>query len=1021
VALGTSELLLVIRASDQASRVLRNLAGTMGSMDKDALSAARSNLARGGALVALGGGIAAIGAKALGFFADATDAAGQYDTAARRAFTQVDNGTTSLEDLKKMGLDVATTIPVALEDTQKALYDIFSTVDVNTPQAQKLLTQFSRAAVAGQTDLQTATEGTLRIMNAFKISSNDVNKVNDIMFQLVRKGVGTYADFNSALGKATPSAVRAGQSLETVAGMMAFLTRNGLSASMASTSAGRAFDLISNSKVDTKLHGIGVEVKDAHGNFRSMSDITTDLSAKLADMTAPERSAALANLFKGAGNNVQARRFFDLVVNNNQAFVDLTNTMKNSSGVMDSAYNIMFKSPQAQVQLLTNKYDAMKVEIGNSLLPVKQKLLEILTNLMDAWLKLSPVVQQWIVYIAAAGAAVLVIVGIIIMLAGAFIILDTAVGILEIELLPLILIVLAVVAAIALIIAIIVLVIKYHKEIGAFFVSVWQHVRDFFVGLWQGVSDWFQNLWKSITSWVSGAVTSIGHFFTNLGNGIVKFFSNLPGNVLRFLEELPGRVVYGLGYLAGVIARAAYDAWNWLSKAAEDAAIAVMTWLILLPGRIKRWFISTALSIDAWATSTWNGLVDATGRMFVDVMNWFILLPGRLQRFFIKLATDLTIWATEALYGARDGAVKGATSLLEWFRDLPANLLKWGSQAMVWLVETGVNIILGLRNGIVNGWNAFWGWILGLIQSFIKGFTDGFGTHSPSTVFADIGMDLIRGLWKGIASIEGWLHDRIWDAIHAIVGIFTGAANWLFGHGRDFLIGLWNGILNVEGWLHDRIWDAIHRFVNIFTGAVDWLKGPGRNFLVGMWNGILNAEGWLHDRIWDVIHSITGIFSGAADWLKGAGSDLLHGIWDGINSAAGWLKGKVMDWAGSVLPGWVKNILGIKSPSRVFAEIGKNLMVGLAGGIDNHAVHAVRAAVSAANSMSDAFNNNANFVVPSMSGYAAGAVGTTGGVGGTTGGAAGNQVTVPIVINTQEINPLQHAAELGALIGTRVS
>src|SRR3954447_8767784 len=304
MALGTREMLLVIRARDEASRVLGRLSQNMRDVDAGAAQAARDSLARGGALVSLGAGIAAVGGAGLAFFNSMTDSAATYDNAARLALTQTDNVGASLQQLKDIGRDVASDIPIAFGDTQKALYDIFSTVDVNVPQARKLLREFAKSAVAGQTDVQTATQGTLQVMNGFHLGVNDVNRANDVMFKLVQKGVCTYEQFNTSLGKAAPSANRAGQSLETLAGMMAFLTRNGLSTSTAAISSARAFDLISNSKVDARLEKIGIQVRDAGGQFRPLGDIVTELGGKMKDLTAPERAKALEQLFKGSGNNI---------------------------------------------------------------------------------------------------------------------------------------------------------------------------------------------------------------------------------------------------------------------------------------------------------------------------------------------------------------------------------------------------------------------------------------------------------------------------------------------------------------------------------------------------------------------------------------------------------------------------------------------------------------------------------------------------------------------------------------------
>src|SRR5689334_2354103 len=105
MALGTREMLLIIRARDEASRVLGRVSGNLRNIDKGAAQAATDMMNRGGALISLGAGVTAIGGAALGFLDQTTKSAAVYENAARRALTQADGVKVSLEDLKGLGRD----------------------------------------------------------------------------------------------------------------------------------------------------------------------------------------------------------------------------------------------------------------------------------------------------------------------------------------------------------------------------------------------------------------------------------------------------------------------------------------------------------------------------------------------------------------------------------------------------------------------------------------------------------------------------------------------------------------------------------------------------------------------------------------------------------------------------------------------------------------------------------------------------------------------------------------------------
>ena len=81
--------------------------------------------------------------------------------------------------------------------------------------------------------------------------------------------------------------------------------------------------------------------------------------------------------------------------------------------------------------------------------------------------------------------------------------------------------------------------------------------------------------------------------------------------------------------------------------------------------------------------------------------------------------------------------------------------------------------------------------------------------------------------------------------------------------------------------------------------------------------------------IGDIITSILDAFD--TDMLVDVGASIIEGLWDGIKSLKDWLK-KKLESAADWLPKWIKDKLGIASPSKVFKEIGKFSADGLGVG-----------------------------------------------------------------------------------------
>lgn len=384
----------------------------------------------GAGVAAMGVGMLTVAAGATGALVSLAKASTDYTKEASLTLTQVDEqyGAT-LEQVKAIGKNVAKEIPAPFKEMQKSLFDIFSSIDVNVQQAEGMLKNFAKGAVAGQTDVQTAGRASIAIMNGFKIPVEEVTRVMDVQFQAVRKGVFTYEEFASTIGRAIPSAAKAGGTIEDLSGMMAFMTRNGLSSAMAATSAARAFDLLSNPKFGQAMKDFGINVADAKGNFRPMVDVVVDLRKKLASMSEEARANKLKELTLGAGGTIQAMRFLNLGVQDvNGLLPELTAAMSEAGGATERAYEIMSNTPSAKIELLKNRWQVFRTELGDRVMPIVGKLSEIGTKVVDWLLKLSPATQDMIVksllftvVIAGLGGAFLVLVGFAMILAGAFV------------------------------------------------------------------------------------------------------------------------------------------------------------------------------------------------------------------------------------------------------------------------------------------------------------------------------------------------------------------------------------------------------------------------------------------------------------------------------------------------------------------------------------------------------------------------------------------------------------------------
>ena len=98
--------------------------------------------------------------------------------------------------------------------------------------------------------------------------------------------------------------------------------------------------------------------------------------------------------------------------------------------------------------------------------------------------------------------------------------------------------------------------------------------------------------------------------------------------------------------------------------------------------------------------------------------------------------------------------------------------------------------------------------------------------------------------------------------------------------------------------------------------------------------GLVKAIPDLVAKIPEIIKSVVNSFKSRSGEFSGIGRDIVNGIWSGIKSMISTFTANVKNFFSGIVNS-VKQTLGIRSPSRVFAEIGGFMAEGVSQGWDN--------------------------------------------------------------------------------------
>jgi TP901 family phage tail tape measure protein len=830
MALSSRELLLVLRARDEASRVLNGLGRGFSDLDSNAQRAAKNQVAAGSALVGLGVGLAATGVAALDWMAGTVKDAADFEQQVARVATQTDKVKVSQQDLGKVVKTVAKDVAVPIKELSDGLYDIFSSMDVTVPQAQDLLEAFAKEAVAGQVSIQDASRATIGIMNSFHIPVSKVNDVLDVQFQLVRKGVGTFQEFSTAVGKATPSATRAGQSIQQLAGMMAFMTRNGMTAAQAGTSAARAFDALANPKVVGRLEKMGIAVRDNKGEFRGMSDIMADLQKKLSGLTDPQRAAALQQLFLGAGGTIQARRFYDMVLKDKgaaQQFVGLVGDMNNASGAFTGAYDQMAGTAVSKTQVLQNQWELVRIEVGQALMPILSELLKLLSKVLGWWNNLSDGTKKTIIWIAAGAAAFAVILGVLLAVAGAIMMVSGAAAAMGIGLGALIGIVAAVIAGIAAIVAIGYLVVKNWDWIKATAEKVWNGIVDVFnrVVNWikANFGDRLSLIWEDMRTKVMQAFNTVRDFVVRIWNDVVDWTSKLWGKIQPIIQPI-------IDWLVGI--------WDNVKNILKDVLD------ILISAFKNAWDIIVAVLKGAWQMI--SGVIEGIWNIFKGLIDLLIgIFTGDWEQMWTGIKEIFGgIW--DAIKGIVQGAWTIISGIIEAGVNFAESIIKPGFD----LIKNIIQIVL---EAIQHAWEFVWNSMKNYIMPIVNGIVNavrimGTGIQKAVDWVIDVIVGFGRRTGDALMAVMNWFRDlpgRIYNFV-------SGIGNWLYNAGRDLVQGMLNGINAMAGRIRDKLldmandaWKAVKRFFGFGSPSKLMRQGGkwvGQGFVLGLGDMMSDVE-----------------------------------------------------------------------------------------------------------------------------------------------------------------------------------
>lgn len=147
----------------------------------------------------------------------------------------------------------------------------------------------------------------------------------------------------------------------------------------------------------------------------------------------------------------------------------------------------------------------------------------------------------------------------------------------------------------------------------------------------------------------------------------------------------------------------------------------------------------------------------------------------------------------------------------------------------------------------------------------------------------------------------------------------------------QILLALANGLVGALPELIDTIPIIITNLVDAVLASLPEIVEAGLQIIIALASGIITNSGHVLAVVPKLIVALVHAFGSYVSSVVGIGKAIIDGIRKGITEQWERLKSDVSNLFTGLIS-WIKKLLGIHSPSRVFADIGQNMAAGIGDG-----------------------------------------------------------------------------------------
>lgn len=244
------------------------------------------------------------------------------------------------------------------------------------------------------------------------------------------------------------------------------------------------------------------------------------------------------------------------------------------------------------------------------------------------------------------------------------------------------------------------------------------------------------------------------------------------------------------------------------------------------------------------------------------------------------------------------------------------------------IVETAMGIVVQLANGLVEALPK----LVPKVVEVVLAITQTLINNIPLLI--DAALQLITGLAEGIIEAIPVIIDALPELITSLIDGLLGAIPQIIEAGIQLLTALIGALPEIIQKIVEALPKIIDGIITALMDNIPLIIDAGIKLFVALIENLPLIIVEIVKAIPQIIKALVEGFAQFFSTMAEIGLNLIKGIWQGIKDAGAWLWEKIKGFFTGIWDG-IKDFLGIRSPSTLFAGIGKNMALGIGEGFES--------------------------------------------------------------------------------------